>query len=169
MFTDLTHMKILGLNLNDFPGGARGYAYGVSNENYAYVGFGSNGEGYFNDLWRFNFIDNSWLQLASMPDIGRNHPAMILTDQKIFVGLGSVDSNNLGDWWEYDTEGNSGVKNQILLFGNRHHPFYFSINNIPYVGFGHGNYVNDNIVIYNDFYKFDSPNNSWIQLSRFSL
>tara|TARA_B100000575_G_scaffold294600_1_gene311987 strand:- start:323 stop:2392 length:2070 start_codon:yes stop_codon:yes gene_type:complete len=153
--------------LIDFPGGARGYAYGVSDENYAYVGFGSNGEGYFNDLWRFNFIDNSWLQLASLPDIGRNHPAMILTDQKIFVGLGSVDSNNLGDWWEYDIEGNSWSQKSDFTFGNRHHPFYFSINNIPYVGFGHGDYVNDNIVIYNDFYKFDSPNNSWIQLSDF--
>ena len=62
---------------------------------------------------------------TSSPDIGRNHPAMILTDQKIFVGLGSVDSNNLGDWWEYDIEGNSWIQKSDFTFGNRHHPFYF--------------------------------------------
>ena len=34
----------------------------------------------------------------------------------------------------------------------RHHPFYFGIDNMAYVGFGHGNNVNGQLNIFNDFY-----------------
>ena len=88
--------------MNNFPGGPRGYAYGVSNDQYGYVGFGSNENNYPNDWWRYDMSTNTWLQLADFPDLGRNHPAMILTEEKIYVGLGSADGENFGDWWEYD-------------------------------------------------------------------
>ena len=44
----------------------------------------------------------------------------------------------------------TGLKKLILILETGY-PFYFSINNTPYVGFGHGDYINDNITIYNDF------------------
>ena len=50
--------------LSNFPGGTRGYAYGVSNEIYAFVGFGSNESGYPNDFWRYDIINNLWEELA---------------------------------------------------------------------------------------------------------
>ena len=153
--------------LNNFPGGPRGYAYGVSNDQYGYVGFGSNENNYPNDWWRYEMSTNTWLQLADFPDLGRNHPAMILTEEKIYVGLGSADGENFGDWWEYDINNDNWTQKANFNFGNRHHPFYFSINNTPYVGFGHGDYINDNITIYNDFYKFNSNSNEWIQLNNF--
>ena len=153
--------------LSDFPGGPRGYAYGVSNENYGYVGFGSNNDGYPNDFWRYDMINNVWEELANFPFIGRNHPAMILLDNKIYVGLGSVDGENLGDWWEYDILQNSWSEKSSFNFGDRHHPFYFSIENIAYVGFGHGNYTNNNINIYNDFYKYNPFLDEWSELNNF--
>jgi len=153
--------------LENFPGGPRGYAYGVCDEFYGYVGFGSNENGYPNDWWRYDMTNNLWEQLASFPDIGRNHPAMILIENKIFVGLGSADGENFGDWWEYNITTNSWIEKANFNFGDRHHPFYFSIENIPYVGFGHGNYINDNINIYNDFYKYDVNLNEWITLNNF--
>ena len=39
--------------LANFPGGPRGYGYGVANGNKAYVGFGRNSEGYTNDWWEY--------------------------------------------------------------------------------------------------------------------
>ena len=153
--------------LSTFPGGARGYAYGVSDSAYGYIGFGSNSNQYPNDWWRYDMTNDIWEELATFPDVGRNHPAMILTDNKIFVGMGSIGSENLGDWWEYDIINNSWSQKTDFSFGDRHHPFYFSIDNSPYVGFGHGNYVNDNIMIYNDLYKYDIITESWIQLSDF--
>ena len=56
--------------LNNFPGGPRGYAYGVSNDQYGYVGFGSNENNYPNDWWRYDMSTNTWLQLADFPDLG---------------------------------------------------------------------------------------------------
>ena len=155
------------VQLSDFPGGPRGYSYGVSDGTYAYMGFGSNNSGYLNDWWRYDLINDTWEELANFPYLGRDHPAMILCDDKIFVGMGSVDSENLGDWWEYDILNNDWNQKTNFSFGDRHHPFYFSINDIPYVGFGHGNYINDNIVIYNDFYKYDINSDNWIQLNDF--
>ena len=153
--------------LSDFPGGPRGYSYGVSDQEYGYIGFGSNDNGYPNDFWRYDIINNSWQELASFPDIGRNHPAMILVNDKIFVGLGSVDGQNLGDWWEYDVSQNSWTQKASFDFGDRHHPFYFSIENIAYVGFGHGNYINNDINIYNDFYQYNHFLDQWEQLNDF--
>ena len=153
--------------LSNFPGGTRGYAYGVSNEIYAFVGFGSNESGYPNDFWRYDIINNLWEELANFPDIGRNHPAMILVNDKVYMGLGSVDGENLGDWWEYNITQNTWTEKANFEFGDRHHPFYFSLGDYPYVGFGHGNYINNNINIYNDFYKYKPEDNEWIQLNDF--
>tara|TARA_B100001142_G_C14336471_1_gene656103 strand:+ start:326 stop:2287 length:1962 start_codon:yes stop_codon:yes gene_type:complete len=157
----------LWVQLSDFPGGPRGYSYGVSDGVYAYMGFGSNSSGYPNDWWRYDLENDTWEELANFPSNGRDHPAMILCDNKIFVGLGSSDVGNLGDWWEYDIITNNWDQKADFNFGDRHHPFYFSINGVPFVGFGHGNSVSDNLVIYNDFYKYDINMNNWIQLSNF--
>jgi hypothetical protein len=92
---------------------------------------------------------------------------MILTDNKIFVGLGSADGENFGDWWEYNINTDTWNQKANFNFGDRHHPFYFSIEDVPYVGFGHGDYINNNITIYNDFYKYDINSNEWIQLNNF--
>ncbi|MDA9726994.1 hypothetical protein N9U48_00615 [Bacteroidota bacterium] len=153
--------------LDNFPGGPRGYAYGVANSTHGYVGFGSNDGGYPNDWWRYNFVEDSWVQLANFPDVGRNHPAMVIVENKVFVGLGSADGENLGDWWEYNILNDSWSQKASFNFGDRHHPFYFSINNTPYVGFGHGDYINDNITIYKDFYKYEVSSNQWTQLNDF--
>ena len=73
------------VQLSDFPGGPRGYSYGVSDGTYAYMGFGSNNSGYLNDWWRYDLINDTWEELANFPYLGRDHPAMILCDDKIFV------------------------------------------------------------------------------------
>ncbi|MBJ05333.1 MAG: hypothetical protein CMP65_05495 [Flavobacteriales bacterium] len=155
------------IQLSDFPGGPRGYAYGISDSTYAYVGFGSNNNDYPNDWWKYDMINDNWEELSPFPYLGRHHPAMILTNNKIFVGMGSIDGQNLGDWWEFDIESNIWTQKTDFPFGDRHHPFYFSINNVPYVGFGHGNSINNNINIYNDFYKYDIDIEQWIKLSDF--
>ena len=155
------------VQLEDFPGEERGYAYGVSNDLYGYIGFGSNSNSYLNDWWRYDMTNDAWEELAPFPFIGRNHPAMILVDNKIFVGMGSVDGENLDDWWEYNILSNTWTQKSDFPFGKRHHPFYFGIDNVPYVGFGHGNDENFNMLIYNDFYKYDIISDGWVELNAF--
>ena len=40
--------------IDDFPGGPRGYAYGVSNNTTAYVGFGKFNSDYPTDWWAYD-------------------------------------------------------------------------------------------------------------------
>jgi N-acetylneuraminic acid mutarotase len=153
--------------LADFPGGPRGFAYAVSDEQFAYVGFGSYGSEFPTDWWRYEFANNEWTALANFPLGGRNHPALILADDKIYMGLGSNYMGNLGDWWQYDIITDSWTEKAEFENGNRHHPFYFGVNGIAYVGFGHGNNINGTINVYKDFYKYDASNDSWITLNDF--
>lgn len=154
--------------LADFPGGGRGYAYGVSDGTNAYVGFGSINDLYPTDWWVYSIPNNSWEELQSFPSLGRNHPAMVLSDGKIFVGMGSSDGFNFDDWWAYNILNDTWSQLSNFPFGARHHPFYFSIDKVPYVGFGHGDYTNNgNIQIYNDFYRYDVSSDNWIQLNDF--
>ena len=160
--------------LSDFPGGGRGYAYGVAVGDKAYIGFGSDPNGmYPTDWWEYNMISDIWTQKANFPNIGRNHPAMVNVGDKIFIGCGSNNTGNLGDWWEYDISNDGWQQKTDLPANHRHHPFYFGIGNYAYVGFGHGSVIgpgsnpNSNSNIYNDFYRYDPSNDSWLQLSDF--
>ena len=160
--------------LADFPGGDRGYAYGVAVGSKAYMGFGSNSNGsYPVDWWEYDMINESWTQKANFPYSGRNHPAMISVGDKIYVGCGSNNTGNLGDWWEYNITTNSWSQKTDLPGNDRHHPFYFGIGNYAYVGFGHGSVPgpgsnpNAGSYIYNDFYRYNPSNDTWTQLSNF--
>tara|TARA_Y100000991_G_C21968683_1_gene348234 strand:- start:337 stop:2439 length:2103 start_codon:yes stop_codon:yes gene_type:complete len=160
----------------DFPGGPRGYAYGVSNDTMAYVGFGSNssesGTIYPTDWWAYDILNNEWNQLSDFPSAGRRHPALVIVNDKIYVGLGS-NTSNLGDWWEYDILNDVWSQKADLPGNDRHHPYYFSINNYAYVGFGHGSLTGpgsnplSNSYIYNDFYRYNPETNDWLQLADF--
>ena len=152
--------------MDPFPGGGRGYGYGVCSGEDAYVGFGSNNEGFPTDWWHLDMVNGNWTALADFPGIGRNHPAMVLTGGKVMVGLGSNDGN-LGDWWAYDIAEDTWEIRAPFEWGNRHHPFYFGIDGIAYVGFGHGDTENGNLTIYNDFHAYDPATDSWTQLGDF--
>ena len=53
--------------IEPFPGTARGYGYGVYDNNIAFCGFGSDNFGYPTDWWRFDMNNEQWTQLASFP------------------------------------------------------------------------------------------------------
>ena len=158
--------------LQDFPAAGRGYSYGVTVGNKAYMGLGSTSNGlYPNDWWEYDMDNDSWAQKSSLPTDGRNHPAMIAINNKIYMGCGSNDNGNLGDWWEYDIINDVWSQKTSIIGNDRHHPFYFGIGNYAYVGFGHGSSpvagTNPTSYIYNDFYRYDPTNDNWIQLSNF--
>ncbi|MEE2954261.1 MAG: hypothetical protein VX347_03720 [Bacteroidota bacterium] len=162
------------VQLQNFPASGRGYSYGVTVGDKAYMGLGSNSSGlYPTDWWEYDMNNDLWLQKASLPTFGRNHPAMIAIGNKIYVGCGSNDNGNLDDWWEYDTSNDLWSQKTDFPGNSRHHPFFFSINNYAYVGFGHGSYPgpgsnpSSSSYIYNDFYRYNPNNDTWMQLSNF--
>jgi len=160
--------------LQDIPFSGRGYSYGVSIGNKAYMGFGSNSSGqYPTDWWEYDMDNDVWSQKSNFPGDGRQHPAMIVVNNKIYMGCGGNSSGNLGDWWEYDILTDVWSQKSDITGNNRHHPFYFGLGDFAYVGFGHGsapgpgNNPSSSSYIYNDFYKYDPSNDTWTQLSDF--
>ncbi|MEE2931216.1 MAG: hypothetical protein VX370_01655 [Bacteroidota bacterium] len=162
------------IQLQNFPGVGRGYSYGVSVGDKAYMGLGSTSNGlYPNDWWEYDMNNDTWVQLQNFPGDGRNHPAMVVVNNKIYMGCGSNDNGNLGDWWEYDILNNSWIQKTNIIGNNRHHPFYFGIGDYVYVGFGHGSITgpgsnpSSNSYIYNDFYRYNPNSDTWTQLNDF--
>jgi N-acetylneuraminic acid mutarotase len=155
--------------IEDFPGGKRGYAYGVTNGEKAYVGFGR----YFDaelsntfwhkDLWEFDPQTETWKELAECPCEARIHPAMVATSTKVFVGLGGGEmSGDMNDWWEYDIPSDTWTQKPDFPSTERHHPYYFGMNDQVYVGFGH--HSSD---IFDDFYHYDPATEIWTPTAQF--
>ena len=160
--------------LQDFPAIGRGYSYGVSIGDKAYVGLGSTSTGlYPKDWWEYNMNNDTWTQMSDFPGDGRNHPAMIIVNNNIYMGCGSNDNGNLNDWWEYNTSSDTWTQKTSLIGNTRHHPFYFGVGNYAYVGFGHGSVPGPGSnpssfsAIYNDFFRYNPNNDTWLQMSNF--
>jgi hypothetical protein len=103
--------------------------------------------------------------LAGFPGINRFHPAFVAKDNKLYVGLGSSGSANLRDWWEYDIATDAWTQKTAFTGDRRHHPYYFTVNNEIYVGLGHGNSNSGQNLIYSDWYRYDVPSDTWIQMA----
>lgn len=155
--------------MEDFAGGKRGYAYGVTNGEKAYVGFGryhdseSGNTFWHKDLWEFDPETETWKELAECPCEARIHPALVATSTKVFVGLGGGQmSGDMNDWWEYDIATDSWTQKPDFPSTERHHPYYFGTNDQVYVGFGH-----HSSEIFDDFYHYDPITEIWTSTAQF--
>ncbi len=153
--------------LDDFPGGRRGYAIGDVWNNKAYLGFGLgvNGttgfEEYRNDLWEFDPATSSWTELTSCPCLARTHPAFLTHQGNIYVGLGGSSIGNLNDWWQYNIATDTWTAKADFPSHERHHPYQFAIGDYVYVGFGHGTQGD---VIYDAWYRYNPSDNTWLEV-----
>ncbi len=146
--------------LDDFPGGPRGFGIGDTWDGKAYFGFGFSGSAYMDDLWMFDPVTKEWTELAPCPCTPRVHPAFIAHNDKIFVGLGGSQQGNLNDWWEYDMATDSWEQKPSFPGLPRHHPFQFGIGDYVYAGFGHG----DNFIS-NRWYRYDPATEEWTEMA----
>lgn len=90
--------------LDDFPGTARDDAASFSHYCKVYVGTGMEvGWGLTNDWWRYDVIQDSWLQVASLPASPRQYCTAQVIDAVGFL-FGGLDANGpLNELWGYDT------------------------------------------------------------------
>jgi len=146
--------------MDDFPGGARGFAIGDTWDGKAYFGFGSANTTLFRDLWVFDPATMEWSELATCPCGARRHPAFVALNDKVFVGLGSGSGGDLSDWWIYDIPTDTWSQGAAFPAARRHHPYQFGIGDFVYVGFGH-----NGPLIYNEWYRFDPATNSWDEMT----
>ena len=151
------------LELDPFPGSARGFAIGDVWENKAYLGFGRDAYDSLNDLWVFDPVSQTWEELASCPCPVRSHPSFIAHNGFIYVGFGSNSTDgNLNDFWAYDIANDSWEQKPDIPGEPRHHPYHFAIGDYVYTGLGHGSGF-----ISKEWFRFDPSNDTWMQMNDF--
>jgi len=145
--------------MDNFPGGIRGFGIGDTYEGKAYFGFGFSIV-YERDLWEWDPATQEWTELPSCPCTPRTHPAMVAHDGNIYVGLGGSANGNLRDWWVYNIA--DQIWSELTRFpaAARHHPFMFAIGDYVFAGFGHGDgFISD------QWYRYDPSDDSWMEVA----
>ena len=148
----------------NFPGQARGFAIGDVIGGKAYFGFGSNGNNALNDFWEYDPSTDMWTELASCDCEARTHPAMVALEGFVYLGLGGGGGNKK-DWWAYDIENDSWERKTDFPAAERHHPYQFTDGEYVYVGNGHGNSTAAGLFISNEWYRYDTAQDTWEQVA----
>ncbi|TRZ75645.1 MAG: T9SS C-terminal target domain-containing protein, partial [Bacteroidetes bacterium] len=145
-----------------FPGQARYNARGfVMGDSVLYIGTGTYdaGNDYLFDFWKYSPATNKWTQKADFPGNKRQAAVSFEIDGIGFLGTGLYDSYTpTKDFWKYNP-----VYDQWTRIADfpafRFGMVSFVLNHKGYVGTG-----NDYSSYYNEFYKYDSQADSWIQI-----
>lgn len=151
----------------NFPGGMRWGFAGFTIGNYGYVSCGfSSVQNYtmFNDLWRYDPSNNSWLSRASMPATGRWNNVAFAINGKGYVGVGQNSTNQMrNDFWEYDPVNDAWTQKQ-----NFPYPLAmassFATGSYGYIVCG--NDTTTTLLVQpsrNDIHQYDPVNDVWTQ------
>lgn len=95
-----------------FPALSRYGCRGTSYNDLGYVFGGLNGTGtssssFFNDLWEYDGISDSWSQKPNMPGIERSYASTFILDGKVVAGAGVHWTGLLADFYAFDPSTNS--------------------------------------------------------------
>ncbi len=146
-----------------FNGIARSFPVTFTINNTVYVGTGYDVENkkYLSDFYKFDAANETWEKIADFPGIARNKGVAFASDSYGYVGLGYDGDNALSDFWKYDPDADSWTQVTDFPGGDgagRYEAIAFGIDNMGYVGTGY-----DTEVYYNDFYIYDTENDTWTE------
>lgn len=149
----------------NFPPGDRNTAVGFSIGSKGYVGTGSSLNNVkYRDFWEYDPFNNTWVQIADLPAIARTYASGFSIGTKGYCGMGmdSTATIALDDFWEYDPTINIWTQKANFPAGPRRDMdgARFTIYNFGYIGTG----VPYSGPFFNDFYRFNPANNTWLQI-----
>ena len=167
--------------VKDFPGRARqqavGFSLKVNGQSYGFVGAGwsydaDNEDEIRRDFWRYDPANDSWEEVAPLPDNAKARRAAIAFSLKIgdteyaYVGCGfTIDENRpsfLLDFWRYDPVNNEWTPELGYGGNKRAGAAAFVIENRAYICTGENTTGPGSVV---DFWMFDpSSGEKWTNL-----
>ncbi len=146
-----------------FNGGGRHYPCAVAANGKGYLTTGSVFSGgpisFFNDLWEYDPVTDTWTQKNNLPGLAREAAAAFSIGNKIYIGTGT-DGLFLNDFWEYDISTAAWTQKTNVPGGLRADGCGFSIGNFGYIGFGE---ITGSTTFVNDFWQYNPALNSWMQ------
>lgn len=144
----------------DFPGGVRdaGIAFAVNNT--GYVGAGFDGTGMHNDIYKYDEVNDNWMQLPEpMPEylIFSNSFVVGNTAYVIGGGVPPAGTSETANMWEF-VQATGKWKASVSFPGTaRQAAFAFSNNLYGYYGGGMTAYTN----VYSDVWRFEPASRQW--------
>jgi N-acetylneuraminic acid mutarotase len=147
-------------------GGSRMLVFGGY---HSYTFFGDYYEDFFNDLWGYQALSNSWLPLApsgTLPSARAYHTAVWDASlNRMLVFGGSGGSGYLNDLWSYEATGNSWVllaPTGAVPSARSGHTAVWDATQKRLLVFGGWNA--SSLSLLNDLWSYWATNNSWLQL-----
>ena len=150
----------------DFAPGNRYSAasFSVNNKGYLVAGRASySNHTYFNDVWEYDPVNDTWTQKANFPGIPRDGAASFVINGKAYVGAGcneNVSPKYYNDFYEYDPMNNTWTQKDSFPGTPRYLGISFSINGKGYFGTGYPGPKDD-------FWEYNPATDSWTQVASF--
>ena len=125
---------------NDLPFDKRAFGISFSCNGKGYIGLGQDTaftNSYYNDLWEYNPVNDSWSQKMSFPGGGRISASCFLIDTMVYIGMGkSIVGAYLNDWWAYNTLNDTWIQKASLPTSGKVWSVAFASSTKGYLGFG---------------------------------
>ncbi len=143
-----------------FPGIARQYSSAAALGKYVYI-FGGIDQNIvsLNDLWRYDTENDSWEQLESLPDLGRQAPALIALQDKLLIGFGRTGTTYFDDVWLYDPIQDTFEQKSTFPGGGRYYPVQANVGGNAFIA--HGKNATSCL---NDCWMYNEVSDEWTQL-----
>lgn len=152
----------------DFPGGVRASATGFAINGIVYVGTGSHTPGdvdwvWYNDLWAFDPVDNTWTEKAGFGERGRHAAVGFSINGKGYIGTGTYrrirweSASYYNDFWEYDPVADAWERQVDIPTVGRTSAVGLSIAGKGYVGLGLFYYDSRQ----KDWWEFNPQDGTW--------
>lgn len=152
---------------NNFPVGYRAGAFSFVIDNVAYVGGGVEPAGLWDDVYKYDDVNDTWTQVSSLPypGIGGLYgAASFALNGKGYIVGGSFSngsaSGNAKFVYEYDPKNDQWTQKKDFPGSIRAFTFSFVLDGKAYVGGGSTNAS----VTHQDFYRYDAAADSWTKL-----
>jgi N-acetylneuraminic acid mutarotase len=148
----------------NFGAGIRSGAVAFAIGNKGYVLTGATNSGKQNDIWQYDTLANTWTQKSDLPALGRNYAVAFAIGSKGYLGTGYTEESfiSLNDFWQYDPESDTWTQKANVPGPQRSSAIGFALDGKGYIGTGDTcDYSSCQAL--NDFYAYDTLNNTWAQ------
>lgn len=137
----------------------------VMTGDHLYYGFGRNNTTNLDDLWQYNFTDNTWVQKKSL-GLGLLSPVAVVVNDKLYVGFGTLteEPGAYNHFFEYDPVTDTWTEKADFPGPPRDKALAAEAGGKMYAGLGHL-FVNgsNSIVDQEDWYEYDAAADKWVE------
>lgn len=150
------------VNVPPLPASPRQYTSTFQSEGEGYVFGGLDASGALNELWQFDVNSNSWIQRASLPDLGRYACASFALGGSFFV-VGGITELGVptADCWVYERSLDTWAQVSPLPAPARHRAGAFEWNGKGYVLGG----ADSSFTALQDCWRYDKLLDQWTSVT----